>query len=65
MSKHTLYLYVYTSMFCLIQYKILSYPIVSNNNNNINNKMGQNLFTSEGNLRGGLGSRPFMITPTR
>ena len=27
--------------------------------------LGRNLFTSEGNLRGGLGSGPFMITPTR
>ena len=27
--------------------------------------MGRNLFTSEGNLRGGLGSGPIMITPTR
>ena len=27
--------------------------------------LGRNLFTSEGNLQGGLGSGPFMITPTR
>ena len=27
--------------------------------------LGRNLFTLEGNLRGGLGSGPFMITPTR
>ena len=37
--------------------------VMENNNNKI--ILGRNLFTSEGNLRGGLGSGPFMITPTR
>ena len=49
--------HVVTFNYSLIHYSSLS--------NQAEIKLGRNLFTSEGNLRGGLGSRPVRITPTR